>query len=154
MLLLPYVEQDALYKEFHLDEPWDSEHNKKLLSKMPKVFVNPAAKPSPTETSYQAFAGKGAFFVGMTGLRIADFTDGTSNTLMVAEAAKTVPWSKPVDLPFGPDKPLPKLGGVFPGGFNVSLCDGSVRFISDKISTETLKALITRIGGEVLGNDF
>ena len=67
---------------------------------------------------------------------------------------EAMPWTKPEDLSFDADKPLPKLGGVFPGGFNVSLCDGSVRFISDKISQETLKAAITRNGGEVLGKDF
>ena len=39
VLMLPYLEQDALYKEFHLDEPWDSDHNKKLLEKMPPLFA-------------------------------------------------------------------------------------------------------------------
>src|SRR5438093_7201056 len=37
--LLPFVEEDKLYKEFRLDEPWDSAHNKKLLAKMPKLFA-------------------------------------------------------------------------------------------------------------------
>src|SRR5262249_54155708 len=29
--ILPFIEQDNLYQQFHLDEPWDSEHNKKLI---------------------------------------------------------------------------------------------------------------------------
>src|SRR5262245_19784659 len=33
--LLPYLEAQPLYNEYHFDEPWDSEHNKKLIPKMP-----------------------------------------------------------------------------------------------------------------------
>jgi prepilin-type processing-associated H-X9-DG protein len=155
VMILPYIEQDALYKEFHLDEPWDSEHNKKLLARMPKTFAMPGSPKGTTDTSYLGFVGKGAFFEGKKGLKFpAEFSDGTSNTIMFVEAAKGVPWTKPEDLPFDPDKELPKLGGHFPGGFNVGMCDGSVRFISNKISKETLKAAITRNGGEVLGPDF
>ena len=46
VLILPYLEQDALFKEFKLDEPWDSEHNKKLLKKMPKVYAIPGRDPA------------------------------------------------------------------------------------------------------------
>jgi hypothetical protein len=157
VLILPYLDQDALYKEFHLDEPWDSDHNKKLLAKMPPAFAMPGAPAGTTETYYQAFAGPRAFFEGKQRLRYpASFTDGTSNTIMYVEAARTVPWTKPEDLPFDPDpkKPLPKLGGHFRGGFNASMCDGSVRFLRKTISDATLRAAITRDGGEVLGPDF
>ena len=60
--ILPYIEQDALYKQFKLDEPWDSEHNKKLIEKMPKVYVSPLAVAPPGETYYQVFTGKDAIF--------------------------------------------------------------------------------------------
>src|SRR5262249_51556565 len=46
--ILPYVEQDNLYKQFKLDEPWDSEHNKKLIAQMPKVYALPR-DPKPGE---------------------------------------------------------------------------------------------------------
>jgi prepilin-type processing-associated H-X9-DG protein len=155
VMILPYIEQDALYKQFHLDEPWDSEHNKKLLAQMPKTYQMPGSPKGTTDTHYLCFVGPGAFFEGKKGLKYpTEFTDGTSNTIMCVEAAKGVPWTKPEDLPFDPDKELPKLGGQFPGGFNVGMCDGSVRFLSNKISKETLKAAITRNGGEVLGSDF
>jgi hypothetical protein len=157
VLLLPYLDQDDLYKQFHLDEPWDSEHNKKLLVKMPKVFAAPWAPPGATDTPYVGLVGKSAFFDGKQGLRLpADFPDGTSNTIMLVEAPTAVPWTKPEDVPFDPDpaKPLPKLGGHFRQGFNVGMCDGSVHFISKAISDQTLRAAITRDGGEVLGADF
>src|SRR5205807_5126217 len=42
--ILPYIEQGALFNEFHLDEPWDSEHNKKLIERMPTIFAAPGSK--------------------------------------------------------------------------------------------------------------
>lgn len=155
VLILPFVDQDALYKEFHLDEPWDSAHNKKLLDKMPKLYALPreGAKPG-TETHYLGFAGKGALFDGKKGISIREISDGTSNTLMVVEAADGVPWTKPEDLPFDKDKPLPKMAAFWGGGFNAAFCDGSVHFLSQHLKAENLKALITRNGGEVLPADF
>jgi hypothetical protein len=149
--ILPFIEGVDLYKQFHLDEPWDSEHNKKLLSKMPKVYapINVEVK-EPFTTFYKVFTGKSTPFEDPTGNKIADIVDGTSNTLMVVEGDGPVPWTKPEDLPFDPDKKLPKLGGQFDEGFVAGFCDGSVRFINHKISEKTLKALITRNGGEVI----
>jgi hypothetical protein len=151
--LLPYLEQQELYKQFKLDEPWDSPDNKKLLAKMPSVFAAPGSRGG-SDTVYQGFTGKGTIFEGKKGIDIRDILDGTSNTIMFVEAANAVPWTKPEDLPYDPDKPLPKLGGLFPGGFNAALCDGSVRFVPKTVSEKTLRAAITRSGGEVLGPDW
>jgi hypothetical protein len=152
--LLPFLDQAVLYKEFKLDEPWDSPDNKKLLAKIPAVFAAPDAARGATDTFYQGLVGKGTIFEGKKGIGIRDILDGTSNTIMFVEAAKAVPWTKPEDLPYDADKPLPKMGGLFAGGFNAALCDGSVRFISNTISEKTLRAAITRSGGEVLGPDW
>ena len=153
--ILPFIEQQDLYNQFHLDEPWDSAHNKPLLEKMPQVYRSPKAKPNDTTTFYQAFVGDGALYDAPSKAPgIAEITDGTSNTLAVVEAGKAVPWSKPEDIPFARDKDLPKLGGLgFPGGFNAGFCDGSVRFLKFSINKDTLKALITRAGGEVISSD-
>jgi prepilin-type processing-associated H-X9-DG protein len=154
VLILPFLEQNELYKEFKLDEPWDSEHNKKLLARMPKTYDTPSEKKERNHTFIQVFVGKMAAFEGKTGRKIPEFTDGTSNTILVVETEKEVPWTKPADLPFDPDKPLPKLGGVYTNGFNALFADGSVRFISQAITEKTLRAVITRNGGEVIGDDF
>jgi hypothetical protein len=156
--LLPYLgpKEKELYQQFHLDEPWDSAHNKKLLDKMPDVFA-PVRNEQKEKglTYYQVFTGKGTAFDGKKGLRIpADFPDGTSNTILIVEAKDAVPWTKPVDLPYDAKKPLPKLGGMFKAGFHAALADGSVRIISRTISERTLRNAITRDDGQVLGSDW
>jgi hypothetical protein len=151
VMLLPYLEQDALYKEFHLDEPWDSDHNKKLLEKMPAMFATGDEQALKNHgTHYQGFVGKGAIFDGKKGVKITDITDGTSNTIMVVEAKKAVPWTKPDDVPFDAGKLVPKLGGLFDGIFNAAMADGSVRSFPLTIKEEKLRALITRNGGEII----
>jgi hypothetical protein len=151
-MILPFIEYDNLYRQFRLDEPWDSPHNKALLKQMPRTYapVGPNAAKPADRTPYQGFFGKGAFFEGKKGTPIAGITDGTSNTIMVVEAAEQVPWTKPADLPFDPAKPLPRLGGLFPGGFHAAFCDGSVHWIKQGVNLQTLRALITRNGGEVI----
>ena len=77
-----------------------------------------------------------------------DFPDGASKTFLVVEADEPVPWTKPEDLFYEPGKPLPRLGGLFRDGFNCVLADTSVRFIPRQTKEETIRALITRNGGE------
>jgi hypothetical protein len=155
LALLPYLGHQDLYEQFKLEEPWDSAHNKKLLARIPDVFA--PVRNAPKEkgmTYYQVFTGKGAAFDGKQGLGIAQFFDGTSNTILIIEAKDAVPWTKPADLPFDVKKPLPKLGGLFKDGFHAALADGSVRYIDRSITENTLRSAITRNGGEVLGPDW
>ena len=156
VLILPYIDENDLYKQFKLDEPWDSEHNKKLLTKMPKVYAIPGKTPlGGTETYYRVFVGNGAGFDWVRGAKFpADFQDGTSNTLLCATAAEAVPWTKPDELAFDPDKDMGKLlGTVVNGRCQIGLFDGSVRTLKQIPKKSTLNALITRAGGEVI-EDF
>src|SRR5262249_19622762 len=72
------------------------------------------------------------------------------NTIGVVEAGEAVPWTKPDDLGYDDNKPLPKLGGLFPDGFHAVMLDGSVSFFPNRIEGSTLHALITANGGEVV----
>jgi hypothetical protein len=131
--LLPYLDQKQLYEEFKLDEPWDSEHNKKLIKKMPKVYAPVRVKAKEGETFCQRFVGKGALFNERgSDYALSQIPDGTSNTALVVEAGDPVIWTKPSDLPFNLKGPLPGLGGLFDGDFHVLFCDGFVvRFKKD-----------------------
>jgi RNA polymerase sigma factor (sigma-70 family) len=151
VLLLPYLDQNDLYSQFKLDEPWDSPNNKKLLDKMPEVFSFAPEKGKPAQdTVYQVFTGPHTIFPSPKASKISDITDGTSNTILITEAAESVPWSKPADLSFDPKKPLPKLGGINKKGFRAAIGDGSVRFFKQSINEAALRKLITCDGGEVI----
>jgi prepilin-type processing-associated H-X9-DG protein len=183
VLILGFIEQQQLYKEFHLDEPWDSPHNMQFVQRMPKLFASPLEPGEEKQglTHYMVFVGSdsndnprapfindprslepcpllgpGLFWTAGGAPRFpTTFVDGTSNTILVAEGADPVPWTKPQELPFSPRGPLPKLSTAFSGGSNVGLADGSVRFLQlDRLNPETLRAAITANGGEIPPNDW
>jgi hypothetical protein len=160
--LLPYLEQGELYKQFKLDEPWDSDHNKKLLEKMPRIYAPPRGKTKEPYTTYmQVFTGPDTPFdparatrgPASLGARLSQFADGTSNTLLVVEAGEAVPWTKPDDVVYDAKKAVPKLGGVFADGFHAAVADGSVWFFKKSLDPAALRALISPNGGEVFDWD-
>jgi len=146
--LLPYLDQKALYDQFKLDEPWDSAHNKQLIEKMPKIYEAVRVKAKAGETYYQMFEGKEAVLDnkrekgGSLKLILITQLNGTSNTGWVFEAGEPVIWTKPADMPFDKDKPLPKLGGMFDGEFNALFCDGHVQRIKKNPDEEIMKSII------------
>jgi type II secretory pathway pseudopilin PulG len=147
--ILPYLEGGGNEKlDFKLDEPWDSEHNKKLIEKMPTVFANPNGA-NDGKTHYLGADGIDSILSGK-GVGPQKITDGLSNTIMVVEADRSVPWTKPDDLEFDPEKPNKGLGTLRSTGFNVLMSDGSVRFLLNTIDTELFKALMTKAGGEAV----
>ncbi|MGH7170201.1 MAG: sigma-70 family RNA polymerase sigma factor [Gemmataceae bacterium] len=195
--LLPYLDQQNLYKLFHLDEPWDGEHNKSVLEGIvPKVYA-PVGKPDTprTRTYYQVFVspargsanlpanvtgtllvperkiekmdalpvisgsmllpgGIEAAFVKQWKMRIsAGFPDGTVNTLLIVEAGNPVPWTKPEDLKYARDEPLPELGGLFADVFQAAFADGSVRILTKKYDETTLRYAIERNDGHPMNFD-
>jgi hypothetical protein len=148
--LLPFLGEERLYKEFRLDEPWDGPHNKILLAKMPRVYAPPGVKArEPHTTFYQVFVGGGATFEKHQVARFpASFQDGTSNTILIAEAGTPVPWTKPEDMHYAPDEPLPELGGMYPKVFNVAFADGGAAALLKGADPDQLRAAITCAGGE------
>jgi hypothetical protein len=156
--ILPYIEQDALYKEFRLDEPWDSEHNKKLVARMPKVFAGLNARLNEQgKTLLLAPSGAGtAWPGGPDKMRYpASFPDGTSNTilLVLADDARAVEWTKPDDLKYDPKDPHAGLAQLA-GRFVFGMADGSVHTTRATISKETLRYAFDPADGLPLGNDW
>ncbi len=147
--LLPYLEQDLLYKKFKLDEPWDSPNNKALLKYMPPSYIPPEERPStePYHTYYQVFVGTngavGPLFEPSPKYRVAlsgGIPDGTSGTFLIVEAGTAVPWTKPEDIVYDPAKPLPKLGGLYQDGFTAVFADSSARFLTRDLDEEIIRA--------------
>jgi hypothetical protein len=154
VLMLPYLEQDNLYKMYRMDEPWDSATNRRILDQMPEVYAAGRKKPGQTTTPYQVFVGPGTPFEPGAQVSITGIPDGTSNTIFVAESATEVPWTKPEDTPFTLNGPLPKLGNPARDRFYVVMGDGSVRIVPKSVTDATLRKAIDRRDGMPLGPDW
>ena len=115
--ILPFIEQTALYKRFHLEEPWDSPHNRELLKEQPSVYqlYHQSFDEAERRLTYiQVFVGPGTPFDPKAKCRIIEAdTKGDDIPILIVEAAEPVPWTKPEDIPFDPNAPLPALGGCF-----------------------------------------
>lgn len=153
--ILPYLEQQALYERFHLDEPWNSEHNKQLIPLMPEVFLDPSSGLPPTEgkTHYLGVKGDGYVFDGTDkGRKLPKITDGSSNTIAIVQTgdAGTVPWTKPDDWQPDENNLMKPFDPLHPGGFLAGFCDGHIAFVSDEIDPTVFEALLTVDGEEVI----
>ena len=151
VLLLPYMEQQALYELIRHDEPWDSEYNSQFHDWVVPYYscpTNPLCGPGEGCT-YVAVAGE-AFVPAVKGREgvhtFARLEDGTSNTLAVIEVREPFCWMDPTadieleDLAQGINADG-RCGSFHPGGCNIALFDGSVRFIPNTIDTEVLQSL-------------
>jgi hypothetical protein len=248
--LLPYLGGGELYNQFKRDEPWDSPHNRKLLSKIPAVYAPPGVKTQrPYSTFYQVFVSAGpsaggaaagaggagmmpmggagmpggggmpmgggagmpgggstapgmsrsagapaatgsasavpggtfprtgkkggpmmtmpgqggpmggpggmppveqfapAFVKGEATRFLAHIVDGTSNTILIIEAGNPVPWTKPEDLHYADDEPLPELGGLFPNVMHAAFADGAVHTLTKNYNKKQLRNAITANDG-------
>ncbi len=144
--ILPFLGEEALYKKFKLDEPWDSPHNKKLIPLIPNTFQTGAARGL---THLQAVIDPQHLFSGKPeGRRISEIRDGTSRTIAVLESSKPVPWTKPEDHTLDPQDPTRGLGHSTSGQVVVGRCDGSTVAIPIAQLKETLKGMLTIAGGE------
>jgi hypothetical protein len=140
VLILPYLGQAELFKQFRLDEAWDSPHNKPLTDRMPSVFSDPDETKPSARTRYQLPTGKGTIFEGDRGLKLSEIKKTTEFTIMVVETARDCPvvWTQPADLQFDPDHPLTCLKNSRPSGFLVASVSGSVYVITKSIDLSAL----------------
>ncbi|QEL19660.1 DUF1559 family PulG-like putative transporter [Limnoglobus roseus] len=155
--ILPYIEQQPLYQQFKLDEPWDSVHNLKLVEKMPAVYQGLSkALNKQGKTQIKAVTGKDTLFPpGGKGVKFSDVTDGLSNTILAVTAAEAeaVEWTKPDDWAFDAKSPTRGLTQEGRNAVLVLISDGSTRTIPLTTAEKDWVALFTRAGGEVVEAD-
>ena len=150
--LLPYLGPKGLYEKFKLDESWNSEHNRKLLPQMPKIYESQDWSNGPGMTHYMTIRGEKTAFPGKNGLRLADMKDGSSYTIMIVEAEEQVPWTAPLDHEYDAKNPAEGLVNSRRNGFIAAFCDGSVRLIPHHVDPEKLNAMFTRDGRETVND--
>ncbi|QDT67728.1 hypothetical protein MalM25_06300 [Planctomycetes bacterium MalM25] len=172
--ILPYLEQSALFREFHLDEPWDSPHNLEWAKALPQVYFENSGLPEQQRTDYlrpvypgsdvASAAGEsdpvqkrshGQKYFVRPGDKYRQITDGASNTILLAEVAPehAISWTKPGDWEVDLKDPMAKLRTDQRKGFVSARYDGSAHYLTFDFSTSGLKKLITKAGGEVLSQD-
>jgi prepilin-type processing-associated H-X9-DG protein len=170
VLLLPYIQEHALFEQIRLHEPWDSPHNRQFHSRMPELYRCPSAGQDRAKgiTSYMVVVdnaakdgelGRTIFSPGKLrgergyegGVSFGAISDGTSNTIFVVEVAgSTTNWMNPTDLQLRDQVAInaSKDGGCIScehkGGANVAMADGSVRRLDEKLSPQILKKLLVR----------
>ncbi len=149
VLILPFLDEQALYDQFHLDEPWDSSHNRTLIPRMPRVYAAPnesTTQVAEGQTTYLTPRGLATIFPGEQPVAIRDITDGTSNTILIlgADADSARIWTRPDD--WDATRPIPHQGSPVVAAFG----DGSVKTLPREITPTTWQKLLTRNGGEVL----
>ncbi|HEY7157867.1 MAG TPA: DUF1559 domain-containing protein [Gemmataceae bacterium] len=150
--LLPFMEQGQVINDIMKGKYKGGKNGLEywLNPELAKVSIPMyASSPNSSLTRYRIFVGNGAAFEPGQNMKIpASFKDGTSNTILVVEAGEAVPWLSDKELPYDPQKPLPKLGHPSRDVFYAAMADGSVREIPKNTEEKVLRALITRAGGE------
>ncbi len=149
--LLPYLDQMPLYERFHLDEPWDSEHNLSLLAEMPAIYGSSSSEMNEHGlTQFVVPVAETTAFHGEAGVPIKDMTDGTSQTALVVmvSAEHAVPWTKPADWEVDFSTDLHEW--LFAGRESVTILmgDGSVQTFDAEFTPENLSRLLQHQDGE------
>ena len=152
--LLPHLGEETLYSRFALHEPWNSEHNRKLLPLMPSVFqftAGDSAKKDKTHVVVPVMSGSLWASVNDADRSLEKITDGTANTMatLVLPSDEGVIWTKPDDATLSPETIKEDLFGRYEIG-TVGLFDGSVLSIGRNAPAQDIAALITISGGETV----
>ena len=115
VMILPFIEGQALFDQYQFNEPWDGPNNSKLASQMPPAFACPA-NPIPNKTPYKTVVDKGTAFEPGKAIGFDQVTDGASFIEdLGADSLDTVELVMAFEEEFGaeiPDEDAEKLTSV------------------------------------------
>ncbi|QDT43306.1 hypothetical protein Pan241w_34060 [Gimesia alba] len=152
--ILPYIDELNLYQRIDLEQPWNADINKPHFQKVISYYLIPGNDLTKSADGYGLthYVGNELVLKKNSGISPYQIPDGSSETILILEAGENFkPWgdptsiAKPYDV-FGSDHKSPMVGGT-----HAVYADGSVRFLSENIDPDILKAISTPDGGEVIG---
>jgi hypothetical protein len=153
--ILPFLGEQELYSQFHLDEPWDSPHNLQLVAKIPEWYCSPGREVdgktlylrcTGPETIWPSAAKAG---VRRMSLPFSDIESRFVVAMVEADESAATPWTKPADLVLKPGEPLTGVGHFRPDCFVVETPDGATHEVPSNISADALRSIFTRTGGSI-----
>jgi hypothetical protein len=137
---LPYIEQQLVYRQMDVTQPWDSPLNRRAANTLIRTYQSKADPPDTTDTRYRVFVGPHTLYEpGQPPLGIPGVRDGLSNTVFVVEAGEPVPWAAPRELAYDRNGPLPPLGAPGRKVILVGMLDGSVQVVPDKTPPDVFR---------------
>lgn len=157
VLLLPFLNEGNLHRQYDFSQPWDSPQNMLLATQIPEVYIAPGDQSAAAsyETSYLVIVGKGSMFPDDKSVREAEISDGPGATILVAESYESgICWLEPKDLDMRTmnfsinGAPTDCIRSQHPEGANVLLADGQVRFLTIDTPPEYVEAFATRGKGD------
>jgi hypothetical protein len=141
--LLPFIERAHLYEEFKLDEPWDSPHNRELISKIPHTYLNPYYADAETvklgKANVVAPRGPKTFFGIGRPRKVEEIRNPMAVMVMGVDLEHAPIWTEPEDLRFDPADPEKGLGRWK----DVVLANKEVRSIRTGSNSKLLEALFS-----------
>jgi hypothetical protein len=164
VLILPYLDGNALYRDYRFEEPWNSPHNLDVARKLDTQLFQCPSHPrteSALHTDYVVVTGAGTAFPGAQAVRLEEMTDGPANTILLVEIARSdILWTEPRDLTLDTmsfslnDPQRPSLSSAHPFGPAVVFADGiSAYRLTRTVSPEQLRGFLTITGCEPLDRD-
>lgn len=148
--------------EVDMKKPWNHPGNQQVFKSIIPQFINPGFRTADLEDGdgygLSHYSVNSHVLAGNKSMKLQDIKDGAANTLLVGEVnAQFKPWGHPVNWrdPTAGINSSPRGFGGPPhsGGATFAMADGSIRFVSEKVSPDVLRALSTPNGGEAVGAD-
>jgi type II secretory pathway pseudopilin PulG len=152
-IILPFLEETAVYESIDFSKPWDAPENSAARNAVIRAFDCPSVELPPGQTLFQVIVDPRGIFTGPQQTALRDILDGMSNTILIAQAGKdhAVHWMEPRDMDLQYFTTLDPKASAHPGGAHVVLSDGAVQFLLSDTDPETKTSMVTRAGNDVVG---